>query len=377
MALLRREVAAPRPEAAPRLLVVSRPLAVPRPPVGLLAVRRSTWPPSAVTRRSMRSAPSRSGLSKTRTGCIADNQRILQQYGLTWCWNTLPALRDGRLAFDATRAAQCYADFASLDCRRAGYTPPSCSEAFQPRVQLGGGCFGQECAQGWCDSSTTCPGVCKPFADAGVVVGDSAGCGDLASEQQVSSSGVVWRCVARAKLGEPCNPNAANVCEAPLSCNGVTSRCASPRPAGVACDVADAGAGRQPSLSNDCEVPLACQPGDAGVPICAGPRDVGEPCVYCKRDLRCSFTGSRPTSGVCLTKGLGGDACLLSHDCAPGFFCAGSPGTCQAQVNVGQTCQSLEACQPGLNCVPDGGSSGTCLRVDGGYLNLGCFDSTP
>lgn len=61
MALLRREVAAPRPEAAPRLLVVSRPLAVPRPPVGLLAVRRSTWPPSAVTRRSMRSAPSRSG----------------------------------------------------------------------------------------------------------------------------------------------------------------------------------------------------------------------------------------------------------------------------------------------------------------------------
>lgn len=320
----------------------------------------------------------RCGLSKTRTGCVADNLRTMQQYGITsLCWATEPAVRDGRLLYQPAAAARCYAALATLDCRRAGAVPSDCSEVFEPRVQLGGSCFGTECARGWCDSSTTCPGVCKPFADAGAVVTDSFACGDLASAQQSSSTGVSWRCVVPSKLAEPCNPLASNVCEKPLLCNGATARCVSPRPAGVPCEVVDAGAGRPPSFSNDCEAPLSCQPGDAGVSICAGLRDVGEPCVYCKRDLRCSFSGARPVEGVCMTKGLSGDACLLSHECAPGFFCRGSPGTCQAQVNVGQTCQALEACQPGLQCIADGGSTGTCLSVDGGFRNFGCFDPTP
>jgi hypothetical protein len=325
----------------------------------------------------------RCGAYQTRAGCLEVAQQQLELYGVTTCGAALAGLHDSRQSYDEVASATSLAAVATTTC--AAGMPPSCRSAFQGRVAINGYCYDStDCAAGgYCESSpTTCPGTCRPRADAGAVVTNPRACGE--GLQYRIESLTAYRCIAPASLGQPCLGDNPYTCQAPLRCNPATNLCAPAKTAGQPCGLFDAGYFAQ--VVNDCESPLQCQPGDGGVAVCAPYGRLGDACGTCAFDLRCAH-GDGGQFGTCAVKGVTNDECTQDNDCARGFSCwyPNRPfvGVCVAPREVGGGCSSNRNCRAGLSCQlgasPDGGplSTTTCAAGDAGPAATGCVDPTP
>jgi hypothetical protein len=324
----------------------------------------------------------RCGAYQTRAGCLDVAQQQLELYGNSACGGSLAGLHDNRQSYDGLASAACLAAVSTATCVEG--LPAACRAMFSGRVPINGYCYDStDCAPGgYCESSaTTCPGTCRPRADAGAVVTNPRQCGE--GLQYRIESLMAFRCIAPAALGQPCFGDNPYTCQTPLRCNPATNLCAHGKTAGQPCGLFDAGS--YTYAVNDCESPLACQPGDGGVDVCAPYGLLGQPCGQCAFDLRCERAGSQ--RGTCMARGVTNDACVQDNDCARGFTCLslGSlfTGVCAAPRDLGGLCSSNRNCRAGLVCEqganPDGGLQAVsrCAAGDAGPFSFGCVDPTP
>jgi hypothetical protein len=207
-----------------------------------------------------------------------------------------------RIAYDPAQGAICQAESAALTCSAllpggAFALPPSCLAALVGQVADGGACYlTEDCRTGYCDSTgATCPGTCRPYAQAG------QGC-------------------------------AAAPCAVGLACQGGTCRVPSgpggPCPCGngLWCDLS----GGQPGVCRLAQTSGACNP------AIVGQCDVGYACAEI-------------TSACLPLVGQGGSCAEGASRCGAGHACLGNQ--CIPWAVVDQPCLESPACTAGYCCV--------------------------
>jgi hypothetical protein len=306
------------------------------------------------------------------------------------------ALTAGVIAFDAVKAASCFAQtsFDDYCVTRDLFHLVGCQGIFTGTRALGRSCvrvymFGEvdECQGGACSAgevSGTCGGgVCGPFLDAGAACVDDAG----SSVPPGCGPGMhcmAGACVAEGKPGDPCG-DPTWLCRSlwpQLACAPVADgglECAFARDAGGACGVsgtdvdevcrsqlcvngqcadktADGGIACA-SPSPPCPAGTACQAnGKTDPPSCRAPIAAGG---ACSAGAVCA-AGSECNGSVCVA--LPGDAGAPCVDgCGVGLACSHfkDAGACRAVVPSGGACGGAgdDVCAPGLTC---SGVTSTC-----------------
>jgi hypothetical protein len=227
------------------------------------------------------------------------------------------SVESGRLHIDEEALDQCLELLAGPTCVGPVELSP-CTRIFVGQVSEGAACsFSQECGSDlYCDlSQLTCPGTCKPAAEAGAEAPTALGC----SRGLYPYSG---RCAAYVAEGQSCAPvapsNVLQTCAEGLVCNSASTLCA--RPAGVsqACQ-----------LSTDCEFGLFCAEG-----VCTRRKGTSE---------ACSDSSS-----------------IIPFDCKVGNACVN--GLCQLFPGEGESCATF--CMPQLMCIqPSSGDDKVCSKL--------------
>jgi hypothetical protein len=260
-----------------------------------------------------------------------------ETYGRDTCERLQAAADAGRAGYDPRAARACIDEIASTTCEewRAGATP-ACDDVLSGRVQLGGACLvgGDECADGWCDSSLACPGACAPFAALGEVCVEGA-CGP-----GLSCDGATGRCVTRippGDVGEPCGTDSPARCLPDLVCNG------------TAC-VARLEVGEPCIRDSQCVAGSYCGPYTDTQRVCAPRAREGERCdhQWCVFGAVCD-----ESTRVCVHEPIPGERCLTSDP--PAELCVGGycdeGGICRAWRGEGAACEVRDQCDPASDCV--------------------------
>jgi len=242
----------------------------------------------------------------------------------------------GRRSVDPELLA-CYEETTDL------FPIEACSDYHvAPAVAPGGLChYDEQCLDGYCDTSSSCPGTCLARVAAGATCTTRGQC-----RAGLTCSGLV--CQPLSGDGEPCGFG----CLDGLFCAG--GSCDAPRPEGAACtldfhcergldcssgvcsQLPAEGEACRPSPSPYCRAGLRCVAG-----TCRVPNDDGEPCsdtLECQR-------GSRCVEGTCSTILMPGAPCESSAHCALGLSCR--DGRCLSAPDVGETCFAGDACLRG------------------------------
>ena len=138
----------------------------------------------------------------------------------------LDAVEAGRVRYDGVQASRCL-DVLSTQCNPGD----ACERVFTGTLAIGAACHTSlECgADGWCDSSNVCPGVCAARAGDGAVVSQFDAC---STKSRVFQSDGGIRCVESHAAGSPCTENIQ--CESDLTCRG--GQCAAAPTEGQPCD---------------------------------------------------------------------------------------------------------------------------------------------
>ncbi|WNG48115.1 hypothetical protein F0U60_31225 [Archangium minus] len=224
-------------------------------------------------------------------------------------------------------------------------------DALAPQVAEGGSCGGNmDCQDGWCDTSASCPGVCKRYVPAGSGCDGSVPC-------QPGSTCSLNVCRAYANLGESCAWGVRCAPEANAAC--VNNVCVVRKEAG-ACASADECAPGQAcvKLESGATAPRECRPArgldepctpgafecggllycEAASARCRPWRELGQTCFNPDGTAELALClGSRCAFGafgqlVCQQYVAPGEACLLDVDCGP-------LGSCHNKVCVATWCQ--------------------------------------
>ncbi len=209
--------------------------------------------------------------------------------------------------------------------------------AFAPRVTSGGACsFDWDCVGGWCDTHSTCPGVCTSLKQPNTACGPGDRC--VAGTTCASAE-----CVGYAGSGAPCG-GANPPCEPSQLYCGPSSTCI-PRQTSGSCT-----SGSQCALKYDCVGPAGtttCQPqaqesGDCSVESC-------ELFTYCSAVKKCRIWPSNGQlcnaiclaqccsallAGTCSDCPPAGSHCNWFFDCPPLTYCA-SNQTCRPYICAG------------------------------------------
>lgn len=214
-----------------------------------------------------------------------------------------------------------------------------CEAVLPGVVEANGACFENgECKTGlFCDTSATCPGVCKPR----VAIGQPATTSEQCVPEGFVSEGL---CAARVALGQSCaalTPTGQRrECVAGGFCNS-SSICVAQSLAGQGEDCDD--------VYPPCAAGLACAGGSQG---CVPFADEGAPCGFvsgkaCKIDLLCA-------ASVCVRPGVSGQLCNFERACQWTSYCKRAPGmvdgTCEALPAENETCGRFGECAAGLFC---------------------------
>ncbi len=241
-----------------------------------------------------------------------------------------------RRGFVSTAVAGCLQAYDDATCSTV-VDNSRCDAVIPGLVQDGGACFSTgECTTGlYCDTSTTCPGVCKPH----VAIGQPATLSEQCVPEAFVAGGV---CVARVALGQSCASPAGQQrleCVAGGRCDS-SSICVAQTLAGVGEDC-------ESVVYPPCATGLAC--GGMG---CVPFADEGDTCGFasgipCKTDLFCS-------ASVCVRPGVTGQLCSFDRPCAWTHYCDSPPGmlprTCRQLPAVNETCGRFGECGSGLFC---------------------------
>lgn len=258
-----------------------------------------------------------------RCGLYSSASICRSSVGTSLTCATTPALRDGRTAFDSSIAASCRSQLSTAACDAVDVFT-ACAPALHGTVALNGACYGaNECANNlYCDSGSTCPGVCL----ASVAIGQSTTGGASCVTGAVSYNSV---CVAPTPVGQSCAPtggsNSDRPCVASAFCSS-TRVCTAKRLSAQSCT---------PGSYSECAGLLQCTGG-----FCGGLGALSASCDSTRRcmgDLQCGATN------VCVALGSINTACSSpSGQCQPNLICdvpAGmTTGTCQAIHTIGQPC---------------------------------------
>lgn len=280
------------------------------------------------------------------------------------CDAVLNNTRPGSLACDAPLRAAISSGFTRFDRRLAARcvqetqtqcgSRPSCAEVLRGTSPLGFDCRSPaECTEGWCDRTSTCPGVCRAFAPGDMAVASPEACGALARVTLLDGGTV---CRARRSTGAACEGDSD--CEVPLGCRA--GKCAARAAAGGACPCAaglrcDFGTCRPWARSGEgctneflgdggtvCQLGLACRGGVCGTALANGEGCSDNP-NRCGAGLSC-----RGTPRTCVPKSSTEAACSSSFDCEASLVCL--EGKCAAPREVDEPCDAVGDCRLGLSC---------------------------
>lgn len=147
--------------------------------------------------------------------------------------------------------------------------------------------------------------------------------------------------------GGQCSSEVMNHCAGGY-CSAPIPRCSAPFPTGECVAWLTEG--------EPCAPPGLCAPGlgcsSATGTVCVAPSGAGGPCpcqagLYCDSTLTCK---AMKTSG----------SCSGFSECAPGYVCSGSPGSCVPYVGLGASCGATAVCGMGYYC--DSGT-GKCAAL--------------
>ena len=236
----------------------------------------------------------------------------------------------GRIRFDDAAAASCLAAEATQACEelRNTFTLAACDAALTGALPNGAACSSTlECADGFCDTSATCPGTCSAFAQ------PDADCSATPCGPGQVCDGATSRCVAKTPPGGPGEPCANDLpyCDPGLRCAFET--CIPRLPTGEPCQ-----------STADCATGLYCPPPYSPLAGSCAPRvPEGQPCA---EDAACvPGTSCAPT--VCEPPPSAGEPC--SATCLGGY--CDLNGRCAAYRTLGEPCGSGVECSPHLACV--------------------------
>ncbi len=275
------------------------------------------------------------------TRAAADEQIAL---GLSRCEAMPEVFASGRASLNVPGAQACVTAFETLGCTDP-YPNAICQEIFTGLVATNGNCFSAyECQNTlWCDTSSTCPGACKPR----VAVGQPSNT-DYGQDCVDGAYKYGPLCAALVAVGQSCAPT-----------GGETT----PR---------------------ECVAGAACAPNDVCAIANGSNLATGAACVV-DQGIEC-HQASRCIDGVCTALGDSGAACDSLRHCKTGLVCS-SANVCTPYSRSGEACGSMQPCTNELFCdVPSGETMGTCAarRPVGGACsgqvhcaaNLWCNGST-
>lgn len=223
-----------------------------------------------------------------------------------------------RINFARDRVAACVAALESTTCEvNDGKVGPSaCARVFEPRAGTGDVCAEhEECVDGYCDQSASCPGHCVAKKDVNVDCASTLECGSglFCNGTCTEKAGAGTRCIAG---------NGEDSCVEGYYCEGSIV---------------------QPGLER-CE-PIGQVEGDR----CAQPW-FGPP--HCASGLICQ-------DGICVRGGQDGALCNSSMRCGVALRCTDeSGGNCAPAAGPDQACTGTDQCPPRFACV-----SGRCAPL--------------
>jgi hypothetical protein len=241
----------------------------------------------------------------------------------------------GRITYAPVAGGACVTALVHGTCARldADHDDLACVSPYTGTVANGGGCTTwSDCANGWCDASATCPGVCSPWLREGDGCWVEGECGPGLV------CGGTGTCVAAPPPGRDGDGCAGRGCEPGLVCDAGTATCRPAGTAGAACqDAAECAPGLGCAASGTCQpyrtAGSACDGADAvcvdgtscdGAACRAWP-SAGEPCDPAAAPCLASWCDA----GTCRAHRAPGAACAGDDECGPGARCS---GTCQAVV---------------------------------------------
>ena len=295
---------------------------------------------------------------------------------------TTPAMRDGRVVFDANRGADCINMVNTGACDVVDLL--SCASVTRGTGSLNAPCYGTtECDSSlYCDLGTTCPGICRPATPLGQTVPPGGSCGPNAY-----SYGNV--CTAYVPVGQSCAATAGVTSDRTCVNNAFCSTikvCTAKRLAGQACTTSGTECGGilpctggvcgpLRALNAPCDSARRCQSGltCSSSNVCVPAGGLNSPCtmmfVQCLPELICDIPPSS-TNGSCQATHTVGQSCTYNgYQCgifSPGIYCTATSampsGVCARKKSVGATCQRAEEC-----------TTYTCTN---GFC-AGCEDPTP
>ncbi len=276
------------------------------------------------------------------------------------CASVAASVQKGAQAFEPEQLGACLRDLRETSC--GGLTLEDFTQgnlldrcrALKPQVKDGGTCgSNQDCQDGWCDTASGCPGVCKRYVPAGAACDGSVPC-------QPGSTCSLNVCRVNAALNESCAWGLRCAPEANAVC--VNDKCVARKTSGpcqwarecapgYACVDVDVGAGadsprecrRAKGLNEPC-VPDANECGglmycDAATSRCQPWRESGQSCsvsldesreTYLCLESRCDFGAYFQL--VCQPYVAPGQACASDAQCGP-------TGACRNKVCVTTWCQ--------------------------------------
>lgn len=267
------------------------------------------------------------------------------------------AAQAGVLTYDGEAAYACLDAMRELSCAAFGKAePPACRDAFVGAVADGGDChLNEECLSGYCDTSSQCPGVCRPAVPANGNCETSEECGfgakcvlgkcavftapiaagaDCDPDEDWCDTGLFChpdsqKCTARLAIGANCDDIHPMECAQGSLCLGIgqdQKKCVALTVVETAGEVCDYNAGKICAAYND----LACAIDDfqAFTGTCQVSKKLGEVCfdstarvlTLCDptADLYCDLSGGFQTDGRCTAKKPGGQACNDGEQCLSG-----------------------------------------------------------
>lgn len=239
------------------------------------------------------------------------------------------AVREGRLAFDGSRAESCLQHYErELRAAQCSFNfelaidsiqdSGSCQNVLKGKQLTGDLCAdGDECSEGYCESTSTnsCGGICQRYAQKGEGCGNgSAVCGGGLSCLVESSDGT-GQCIGLGsrKNGEVC------------------------------------------SVDSHCSRSSVCLEGTCQTAKDQSPTQPGELCWLDYRDACapgyvCSDEGDDSELGTCVAPQPQGSPCNYRVECALGLTCRANNGgaSCQPKSRLGQACDVDWDCEEGV-----------------------------
>lgn len=311
------------------------------------------------------------------------NSRVCQEAATLFstCSPT-PAMRDGRVVFDANTASTCLNQISGGACDTVDFT--LCAGAQRGAGTLNSPCFtAAECDQGFACSLTTCPGQCRPVTPVGQTNPPGSSCA-------AGSFDYGGTCTALIPAGQSCAALTPQVsdrqCVATAFCSS-TKVCTAKKLAGQTCTSTPYGqcggllqciggvcSGGYGALNAPCDSARICQIGlGCGASnLCVTAGTLNSPCTagfgLCEPTLMCDIPTGQ-TNGSCQRYHTVGESCTYTGSQCNYYgplYCTATAsmmsGVCAMKKGVGASCQSYAEC-----------STSVCTNS----VCAGCVDPTP